>query len=128
MKRLLIPACVLVASCGMMPPVFDNIAYDNMVSLHETLSFTETYCGSTEIKPMLVALQRKAQHVNTYVQNTREDVAVQTAMDIVYVQTEELMKAYQRPTTPSVAYCETKFGFMINEVGNLMVTTGDRRR
>jgi len=128
MKRLLLASCVLVASCSMLPPMFDNVAYDNFVGIHETIAFTQTYCGTPQIKPSLIELQRKTQHLNTYVQNTREDIAIQTAMVTVYDQTEELMKAYLAPIPPSTAYCQTKLGFMLEEVGNLMSSTGDRRR
>lgn len=122
-------ACVMVVTaCGWMPPKFDNVQYNNIVTLKYYVESVGEVCGTDKVKQTLPALQMYAHINSTYVSHTREDDNVKQSIVIIRQQIEELADKYNEPQAPSKQYCSLKVQIIDEGVSAILATTGDRSR
>jgi hypothetical protein len=127
-KYVTIASFALLVGCGVVPPMYDNVGYNNVVQLKQSAEAMKFACGTESAYHSAIALQRHARLNELYFVNTRDDKAVKISISIVKKQTDDLVIAHTRTIKPSLTYCTSKSDMINEEVFNILTVVGDRRR
>lgn len=113
MKRILCGLLIfLLSACSVVQTTpFDSNEYSNFIEVLTTSEQIHAMCGSADPQQLLVAsrlLDAKAHHLTNHAkyQNNNEQMVEITT--IIRETTLEMLNRYQRPSPPSVQFCQAK--------------------
>lgn len=119
---------LLVTACTVIPTSFDNVGYDNLVSLKRQAQVTLEACDRPAMTDEVVKLNNITKHNVIYVTNTNEDTAVKNAVVDLDGTVDELVKSYRNGKNPGAVYCVLKLNIINQSADVLVSTVGGRQR
>lgn len=129
MRKLLAAAALSLTACTVIPSTFDNVGYDNLVSLKYQAHKTQDACDSTDrIGYEVSAFTDRMKHAVIYINNTREDTALTNSINTLDNVVTEFSSKYADGKNPGAIYWTMKMQIINYNIDVMLSTVGSRQK